>query len=302
MSNNCRPLDCSAGVLPFSATLQGLPIIYMMTLLLLLFHSHIYWYIRVPVTCIAVLGILFPRICSSPLFWLLIASFISSGNFYNWSLVDNHKFLLGYWCFAIFLASLYDDQQTSSVLRSAACNLLAFCMLFSAVAKLSSESYRDCSFFHFTLLSDVRFASFTAAMSGMDVDSLAANRTIILNKQREYINGNANGSTSLKSSSDVLALAFILTWWTVGIELVLGVLFLIPSVGTIECLRSIVLLVFALTTYSVAPVQGFGWLLIIMGLCHLSPSREWLKAAFVFSFVALEVYFAPLWELIERIL
>ena len=44
------------------------------------------------------------------------------------------------------------------------------------------------------------------------------------------------------------------------------------------------LLLFCLVTYAIAPVAGFGWLLLIMGLCLSRPEQRWLRGAYVTTF------------------
>ena len=145
-------------------------------------------------------------------------------------------------------------------MRMAACLLLGMCMLLSVVAKASSHSYLNSSFFHFTLITDPRFSAFTATMTDLDAMALEKNRSQVRDLQLEYLDGDGDGARKLKSSEKVYSLAWVMTWWTVGIELALAILFLLSG-NRLEILRSLILLAFSLTTYSVATVQGFGWLL-----------------------------------------
>lgn len=60
-------------------------------------------------------------------------------------------------------------------------------------------------------------------------------------------------------------MALVLTWWTILIEAVVAVLFLWPEDRGPSRWRDPALLVFILTTYPVAPVIGFAWVLAAMG-------------------------------------
>ena len=59
----------------------------------------------------------------------------------------------------------------------------------------------------------------------------------------------------LGGSERVALLACFLTWWTVLIEGLLGLLFLLPVSKKINTVRNVLLILFAVTTYSVAPVR-----------------------------------------------
>src|SRR5262245_33604584 len=57
----------------------------------------------------------------------------------------------------------------------------------------------------------------------------------------------------------------IVTWGALALEGLVAFLCLIPS-GHLERARHIVVMLFCVTTYALAPVAGFGWLLAAMGL------------------------------------
>ena len=49
-------------------------------------------------------------------------------------------------------------------------------------------------------------------------------------------------------------------------------------------LQHALLLAFCLVTYFFAPVAGFGWLLLIMGLCLCRPDQRVLRSAYTVTF------------------
>jgi hypothetical protein len=63
-----------------------------------------------------------------------------------------------------------------------------------------------------------------------------------------------------------------------------------------------VLLSFCAVTYAFAPVAGFGWLLLAMGLAQLQAGQIWLARAYVSAFM-LVIFFVeiPWAELILRL-
>ena len=68
-------------------------------------------------------------------------------------------------------------------------------------------------------------------------------------------------------------------------------------------LRHALLLTFCAVTYAFAPVAGFGWLLLVMGLAQLEPRQTWLGRAYVVAFVVVLFYDAISWaDLVLRVL
>jgi len=55
-------------------------------------------------------------------------------------------------------------------------------------------------------------------------------------------------------------------------------------------LRHATLLSFCGITYAFAPVAGFGWLLLVMGLTQLAPRQVWLGRAYIAMFLAVLFY------------
>jgi len=53
------------------------------------------------------------------------------------------------------------------------------------------------------------------------------------------------------------------------------------------------LIVFILSTYSVAPVLGFGWTLIIMGLVQCENRYRYVRWLYMAAFVVLQIYNLP---------
>lgn len=71
-------------------------------------------------------------------------------------------------------------------------------------------------------------------------------------------------------TEQVRRLAGVMTWFTLVMEGILAVLFLVPRASARRAaVRSVVLLIFLVAVYPIAPVIGFGWILISMGLAQL---------------------------------
>jgi hypothetical protein len=69
-----------------------------------------------------------------------------------------------------------------------------------------------------------------------------------------------------------------------------AVLMLLPTAPLATNLRHASLLGFCLVTYAFAPVAGFGWLLLVMGLAQVAPGRTWLKGTYIAAFLAVVFY------------
>jgi hypothetical protein len=54
--------------------------------------------------------------------------------------------------------------------------------------------------------------------------------------------------------------------------------------------RHAVLLLFCGITYAFAPVAGFGWLLLVMGLAQVAPRQIWFGRAYIAAFVVVIFY------------
>ena len=55
------------------------------------------------------------------------------------------------------------------------------------------------------------------------------------------------------------------------------------------------LLAFCFTTYALAPVAGFGWLLATMGLAQCRPRQRVLRGAYVAVFILILMYAEVPW-------
>jgi hypothetical protein len=65
---------------------------------------------------------------------------------------------------------------------------------------------------------------------------------------------------------------------------------LLPGGGWIAAVRHAALLTFCVTTYALAPVAGFGWLLAAMGIAQCQAQQRALHGAYVAVFVLIVLY------------
>ena len=72
----------------------------------------------------------------------------------------------------------------------------------------------------------------------------------------------------------------LLTWATILLEGAVALAFLAPRALALSRARDALLLIFCASTYAIAPVAGFGWLLLSMGVAQSEGERtRWLYLA-----------------------
>jgi len=259
-----------------------------MTLLLLLLYPSDFWYVRIPITVLCVSAFVFRQLRLDPKFWFVAAMIVMAGNYQNWFLVDNHKYLLGYWCLALFCCFQTDDPKKS--LAAIARWLIGLSFLFAVFCKVASSDYIGGTFFHYSILLDDRFRSLSESLGGMTPEMSNANRMAY----RALLNFDSRiEAVSLLYPKGTTYLAVIFTWWTLFIEAFVAVGFLWPLGKLISKWRDFILLAFILSTYSVAPVLGFGWTLIIMGLAQCEDRFKYIPQLYMIAFIILQVYNLP---------
>ncbi len=281
---NLRPVQTS----PAAGTSTRLDLYAIMTLLLLLVYPSSFWYVRIPLTVLCVSAFVFGALRCDPRFWFVTAMVVIAGNYQNWFTVDNHKYLLGYWCLALFCCLLTEVPETTLALIAR--KLIAFSFLFALFWKIASRDFLDGTFFHYALLLDDRFRGVSEVLGGMTNELMEGNRTAY----RALINFDSRiDAVQLLFTRGITYLARIVTWWTLIIELVVAVSFLWPLGKSISRWRDFLLIIFILSTYSVAPVLGFGWTLIIMGLVQCESRYQYVRWPYMGAFVVLQIYNLP---------
>ncbi|MEM7050136.1 MAG: hypothetical protein AAF604_10765 [Acidobacteriota bacterium] len=263
-----------------------------LTLILLILYAGNYWYLTVPLRVLCIGALLYRPIYRSGVFWFLATCFLVASNYQNWYVIDNHKYLMTYWTLVLTIIFFHrGTERQRSLLANNARLLIGLCMVFATFWKIISPDYLDGSFFRHTLLTDGRFGSVAEAVGGLDPEDFYRNdrleKTLLVGTRDQRI----IEQVQLASTPRLDATATFLTWWTIGIEGLIGLIFLLPARwGPPVVWRHALLLLFAVTTYSVATVIGFGWLLIIMAIAHVPKENHRLRLAYVGVFLLMLVY------------
>lgn len=218
----------------------------------------------------------------SPWPWAALFALAALRTALVWPTSDNHAFLLAYWCLAALLATLARDRD--GVLAWNGRALVAGTFVFATLWKgVLSPDFLDGRFFAVTLIDDQRFEAFTRVVAGIDEETYFA--------LHELVNEHTDGVFVPWDEMPVLperllTLARGMAVATVLLEGAVAAAFLSRRLARV---RDALLLVFCATTYALAPVAGFGWLLLSMGVAQAAPDRPRLRAAYlaVFAWVLL---------------
>lgn len=264
-----------------------------MTLVLLLVYSGGGWTVQVPVAILGAAGLLLPGLRRRSWFWLGVGALLLAGYAREWYAVDNHKWLFVYWCLALGLALLGSEPRAT--LAVSARWLVAACFVFATAWKVLSPDFLDGSFFHYAFLTDLRLEWAAELFGGLPEGAGAANRRA-LEAAVSFSAGVA--AVDLQSSPRVAAAARVLAWGTLAIEALVAFAFLAPTRWPLVArLRAPLLLAFVLGTYAMAPVIGFGWVLLILGLAQ-APDRGPIPVAYAAVFLLLPLYQTPWHDLL----
>ncbi len=272
-----RPADDADGVPDSVLTL---------TAIILLLRPLDVWWVAPFVLAAACLSLILRPVRRAPLTWVVVAVLVAIRIVYVWPLSDNHIYLLAYWCLAMGLA--LSGPIPAATLSASSRWLLgaAFAMAVLWKAVLSPD-YVDGRFFRVTLLTDERFADASLVFGGLSRDQMAVNR--------KFLEPLPEGAELLEPPAFVepprlRAFSAIATWGGLALEALVALLSLIPAEGRIQLARHASLLLFCATTYALAPVAGFGWLLATMGLAQCRPGQRTLRGAYVAVFILILLY------------
>ena len=257
-----------------------------LTLLDLLLRPIGPWPIRPALLALAGAGLLVPGWLRRPALWFALAGLTSARFVTDWPLADNHAYLISYWCLAIGVSLVVRD--TSDCLAQNGRLLIGLVFAFAVLWKLwLSPDFIDGTFFRVTLLRDPRFGEWTQLTTGLTTDQLDLHREALdrhLDAPPFEIEPGEPLPARLERVADVA------TIWTAAIELVVAGAFLWWRDGWLARIRHALLIVFCATTYAVATVEGFGWVLISMGVAQCGGTRTRTKLSYVACYALILFY------------
>jgi hypothetical protein len=277
-----------------ASDLGPVEIVLRLTAIILLLRPMGHWSVRALTLALAGLAIAIPRLLRTPAVWYALAALVSIRIVVDWPLPDNHVYLLAYWCLAVAL-SLGASNAGFVISRSSRLLIgFAFLMAFTWKAALSPD-YLDGRFFQVTLLTDQRFEDATRLLGGMTAQQI--------DQSRQYMHPLPEGAELLDEDAftepDAFKrLASVSTWGLLSIEGLIAAACLWPLRGRAVTLRHLLLLLFCVVTYAFAPVAGFGWLLLTMGLALCTPDQRWLRWCYVGAWCLVLLYHEVPWSIL----
>ncbi len=262
-----------------------------LTLLGLVLHPVGHELFRPWILGMAGAGLLFPGLLHRPALWGGLSLLTAGRVALDWPLSDNHAYLLSYWCLAVTLSCFGKGQD-----RILAINgrwLIALVFGFATLWKLLlAPDFVDGTFFRVTLLVDPRFEGFTRLVGGLSIEQIDAARAAL----GRHSDGGALEAVAAATPSVWLErLAMAMTAWTLAIELAITVTFCWWQGRGPSKLREAFLILFCVSTYAVATVEGFGWLLIAMGVAQCEVDRTRARVAFLGTFALILFYREVSW-------
>jgi len=268
-------------------------IAFVFTLFLVILHGFRQWPFQYVGGTIAVAGLLYGPIRRAKSTWLALAVIGTVVLAHNWHPVDNHKFLLVYWLWVLFLSTLAPTEKAAEgIVQFNARFFLAFVFLAASAQKLASSSYVDGSFFELTVLTDPRFEGFMKLFGfPADIFSLSDHLHGLV---RSPLHSIENHTVLLPTDPGIALAGTLITWWDVLVQIAIGAMVATTN-RKIEIAGHVLLLVFIYTTYFAAPVIGFGWTLSILALVLVHGRYPRLSLWYLLSFPVLELYQVP-WQ------
>ncbi len=238
--------------------------------------------LRPAIAAVALLGLVLPGALRSPPLWLALAVLCGLRVVVDWPLSDNHAYLLAYFCLAVGVAPLSRAPETA--LRWNAQVLIGLVFLLAVGWKLASPDFLDGRFFRVTMLADPRLEPAARLAVGVDSDSLTAWRAFLTEPHARVDASPPPEPPRLRALAPAAALA------TVALEAGVALAFLWPVGRGASRLRDPLLLLFCATTYAIAPVAGFGWLLLSLGLVQGESQARWRPWAYLSAYALVFAY------------
>lgn len=259
-----------------------------MTLAMIAISLHEpFWYLKLGIMTLAVSAIVIRPLQWSPWVWFgLVAVYVLSIRF-TWFEQNNHDFLRTYWCLGVGFSLLAAAPRQALAWNARI--LIGLCFLFATVWKLISIDYLNGEFFHYFLLQDSRFELISRFLGGLTPEQLRPERLVRV----DYTSyGDPTAGIAVRYAADVGWISPILTWWTVFIEAAVAGAFLSPVGTWLSKWRDVVLVLFMLSTYIIAPVLFFAWILCGMGVIQCESERlRFAPALYTLVFVLILVRF-----------
>lgn len=266
---------------------HSLDLVLRLTLVEVLLRPMGPWFVSAFMLLLALLGLISTAMMRAPATWLTLAGLIAVHLVVDWPLPDNHLYLLAYWCLGAGIALRLSDPSRALAQTGRQLLGLAFACAVLWKAVLSPD-YRDGRFFAVTMLTDDRFSDAVRLLGGLSQAQLAESRRYLtpLPEGAELVN-----PPHLQVTPRLWRLVQVATWGGLALEAAIAVLWLPPNrSAALLAARHAAVLLFCVGTYAFAPVAGFGWLLLVLGLATTTADQRRLRVAYVGTFCIVLLY------------
>ena len=214
--------------------------------------------------------------------WAALACISIGSTYTHWFGQDNHKFLITYWAIACCLAVW--SRDTARVLALNGRLLIALAFTFAVFWKFFGGELMSGKFFELTFLIDGRFET-VARLGGVSREALTHNHDL-MRLLRAFPSSEASGM--LESTARLPQIAVAMAWVTVLIEGAVAAAFWLRfRIANLD-IHNWLLMLFCITTYSLAPVLGFGFVLVTMGFAQCGLEQRDARQGYLWTFVIVQ--------------
>ncbi len=269
---------------------EHVDVIFRATLALLLLFGASAWQLGIPFRILCGAMLVGPQLLRSPACWGTIVLAQTYCNANAWFSIDNHKYLINYWSLAVSIAAM-QPRFALRILEQNATRLIGLCFLFAVFWKFYGGQFLNGEFLKYALLTDSRLEVTTSMTTGLPLTSLNRNRDLI-----EFVRDLpiAGAQIQVESNHAVSTLSISLSYWTLLIETVCAVMWLIPRGWSIPVyFRDVSLITFVLTTYFVLPVVGFASVLALLGYSATSIERRRMRNTYLWVLLIVQLSSIP---------
>lgn len=234
---------------------------------------------------VAIAGLAVPGLARNRWYWLLLTGLVTIGTLSRpWLALDNHHWLQLYWFLALLLTRFAVDADRA--LARSARLLVGLAFLFAVTWKIIAPEFLSGAFFDYTFAIDRRLGDVAAAVGVQDPELTNSNRATVTAWRRP---GTTPEPRDFVVNEQLAPWTPVMAWLTIIVEGAVAVSFLAPLAARLAWIRDVSMLVFVLATYPLAPVLGFGRLLLVMSAMQSTLKPRVRAVVYVGAFAALSL-------------
>ncbi|MDP3920949.1 MAG: hypothetical protein Q8R76_09115 [Candidatus Omnitrophota bacterium] len=217
--------------------------------------------------------------------WLAAALAACYALISNWFSLNNHEFLIAYWCITCWLAASSNDPD--KVLSWNARILVGLTFLFAELWKIFGGYFLDGSYLYYVFLAGGRFAGLASFIGDLTRETLAENRAAVDALKTLPVEG---VGVALRGSPILKTWAIVFSYWTILIEAIIPIVYLSRRPALLHRYRSIPLLIFIATTYAIVPLHRFALVLNIFGFAQCPQDLAWIRGLHLLLFLLIPFF------------